>query len=197
MKWLFELLTAAVYSLFIQNLIFNSGLALSETVRMARRPKFFPMYTATIVYYTTVTSLVCCLLDKIEKIKVLGTVWHIFIFALTLAIIHFISSVFVIVVMKASKKYMNSLGMCAVNSLVLAIPVINNRSAYTVFSSFGAGIGAGLAFMLAVILINSAMKQVAQNKEIPKPFRGLPAVFIYVAIISLALTCLSGQTLFI
>lgn len=197
MKWLFDLLTAAVYSLFVQNLIFNSGLALSETVRMARRPKFFPMYTATIVYYTTVTSLLCSLLDRISVIKALGTVWHILVFAMALTFIHFISAVFVIVVMKANKKYMNSLGMCAINSLVLAIPMINNRSAYTVSASIGAGIGAGLAFMLAVILNNSAMKQVTQNKDIPKPFRGLPAVFIYVAVISLALTCLSGQTLFI
>lgn len=197
MKWLFDLLTAAVYSLLIQNLIFNSGLALSETIRMARRPKFFSMYTVTIVYYTSVTALVCSLLDLSEKIRSLSTVWHIVIFALAISVIHIITSIFVIVVLKANKKYMNSLGMCAINSLVLAIPIINNRSASTVFSSLGYGIGAGLAFMLAMILINSSMKRIAENKEIPKPFRGLPAVFIYVAILSLALTCLSGQTLFI
>lgn len=197
MKWLFELLTAAIYSLLIQNLIFNSGLALSETIRMARRPKFFPMYTVTIVYYTSVTSLICSLLDISEKIKALSTTWHIVIFAAVIAVVHITTSVFVIVILKANKKYMNSLGMCAINSLVLAIPIINNRSASTVFSSLGAGLGAGLAFMLAMVLINSSMKRIASNKEIPKPFRGLPAVFIYAAILSLALTCLSGQTLFI
>ncbi len=197
MKWFFDLLTAAVYSLFIQNLIFNSGLAMSETVRMARRPKFFPMYTVTIVYYTTVTSLICSLLDLSKKIKSLSTIYHIALFALVITAVHIITSIFVIVVMKANKKYMNSLGMCAINSLVLAIPIINNRSASTVFSSLGAGLGAGLAFMLAMVLINSAMKRIATNKEIPKPFRGLPAVFIYVAVLSLAFTCLSGQTLFI
>ena len=197
MKWFFELLTAAVYSLFVQNLIFNSGLALSETIRMSRRPKFFPMYALSIVYYTSVTSLVCSLVDLSEKVRLLSTAWHVVIFASALALVHIVTSIFVIVVLKANKKYMNSLGMCAINSLVLAIPIINNRSANTVFSSLGAGIGAGLAFMLAMILINSAMKRIANNKEIPKPFRGLPAVFIYVAILSLALTCLSGQTLFI
>lgn len=197
MKWLFELLTSAVYSLLIQNLILNSGLALSEAVRMARRPKFFPMYTITIVYYTSATSLVCSLLDLSDKIRALSTIWHIAVFAVTLAVIHLITSAFVLVIMKADRKYMNSLGMCAINSLVLAIPIINNRSANTVFSSLGAGIGAGFAFMLAMVLINSSMKRIANNKEIPKPFRGLPAVFIYAAILSLALTCLAGQTLFI
>ena len=134
MKWLFELLVAAIYSLLIQNLIFNSGLSLSETIRMARRPKFFAMYTITIVYYTSVTSLVCSLIDLLPKVRALGTAWHVLIYAAAISVIHLITCVFVIVVLKANKKYMNSLGMCAINSLVLAIPIINNRSANTVFA---------------------------------------------------------------
>ena len=93
--------------------------------------------------------------------------------------------------------FMNSLGMCAINSLVMAVPIINNRSASSVAASLGAGIGAGFAFMLAVLLMNTAMKRIVQNKDIPKAFRGLPAVLIYGAILSLALTCLSGQASFI
>lgn len=197
MKWLSEIFLAAIYSLLIQNLIFNSGLALSETIRMARRPKFFSMYTVTIVYYTSVTSLICSLIDLSPEVRALSTAWHVLVFAAAITVLHIITCIFVIVVLKANKKYMNSLGMCAINSLILAIPIINNRSANSVFASLGAGIGAGLAFMLAMILINSAMKRIANNKDIPKPFRGLPAVFIYAAILSLALTCLSGQTLFI
>ncbi|MDD6021050.1 MAG: Rnf-Nqr domain containing protein [Oscillospiraceae bacterium] len=197
MSWFFQLLTAALYSLLIQNLIFSSGLALSETIRIARRPKFFLTYLVTIVYYSTVTSLVCSLLDLIEPIRALNTIWHVAVFAAVLAVIHIISSVFVIVVLKANRKFMNSMGMCAINSLILAVPIINSRSANTVFASVGSGIGAGLAFMLAVVFINSSMRRIAQNKDIPKAFRGMPAVFIYVALLSLAFTCLSGQASFI
>lgn len=197
MSGFFQLLTAALYSLLIQNLIFSSGFALSETVRIARRPKFFFMYLVTIVYYSTVTSLVCSLLDLIEPIHELNTIWHIAVFAGALAVIHLISSVFVIVVLKANRKFMNSMGMCAINSLILAVPIINGRSGNTVFASVGSGIGAGLAFMLAVVLINSGMRRIAQNRDIPKAFRGMPAVFIYVALLSLAFTCLSGEASFI
>ncbi len=197
MNAFFQLLTAALYSLLIQNLIFSSGFALSETVRIARRPKFFLMYLITIVYYSTVTSLVCSLLDLIEPIHELNTIWHIAVFAGALAVIHLISSVFVIVVLKANRKFMNSMGMCAINSLILAVPIINNRSGNSVFASVGSGIGAGLAFMLAVVFINSGMRRIAQNRDIPKAFRGMPAVFIYVALLSLAFTCLSGEASFI
>lgn len=197
MSGFFQLLIAALYSLLIQNLIFSSGLALSETVRTARRPKFFLMYLITVVYYSTVTSLVCSLLDLYAPIKALNTIWHIGVFAVALAVIHLISAVFVIVVFKANRKFMNSMGMCAINSLILAVPIINSRSANTVFASVGSGIGAGLAFMLAVVFINSGMRRIAENRDIPKAFRGMPAVFIYVALLSLAFTCLSGEASFV
>lgn len=191
------MLIAALYSLLIQNLIFSSGLALSETIRLAKRPKFFLMYLFTIVYYSTLTSLVCSLLDLIEPIRSLNTIWHIAVFAVALSVIHLITSVFAIVVLKANRKFMNSMGMCAINSLILAVPIINSRSANTIPASIGSGIGAGLAFMLAVVFINSGMRRIAQNRDIPKAFRGMPAVFIYVALLSLAFTCFSGEASFI
>lgn len=191
------MLIAALYSLLIQNLIFSSGLALSETIRLAKRPKFFLMYLFTIVYYSTLTSLVCSLLDLIAPIRSLNTIWHIAVFAVALSVIHLITSVFVIVVLKANRKFMNSMGMCAINSLILAVPIINSRSANTIPASIGSGIGAGLAFMLAVVFINSGMRRIAQNRDIPKAFRGMPAVFIYVALLSLAFTCFSGEASFI
>lgn len=197
MSWFFQMLIAALYSLLIQNLIFSSGLALSETIRLAKRPKFFLMYLFTIVYYSTLTSLVCSLLDLIEPIRSLNTIWHIAVFAVALSVIHLITSVFAIVVLKANRKFMNSMGMCAINSLILAVPIINSRSANTIPASISSGIGAGLAFMLAVVFINSGMRRIAQNRDIPKAFRGMPAVFIYVALLSLAFTCFSGEASFI
>lgn len=198
MKWFFDLLTAALFSLLIQNLIFSSGLGLSETIRLARRPKFFLMYTITIVYYSVMTSFLCSLLDDlIPSFNALNTIWHTAVFAVVLAIIYIFTSIISITILKAGKKFLNSLGMCALNSLILALPIINNRSANGIFVSIGSGIGSGLAFMLAVVFINSAMRKIAQNKDIPKAFKGMPAVFIYVALLSLAFTCLSGEASFI
>ena len=197
MKWFFELLTAALFSLLIQNLIFSSGLGISETIRLARRPKYFLMYTITIVYYSVMTSLICSLLDLIPSFHALNTIWHTAIFAGVLAVIYIITSIISITILRAGKKFLNSLGMCALNSLILALPIINNRSANGIPVSIGSGIGSGLAFMLAVVFINSAMRKIAQNKDIPKAFKGMPAVFIYVALLSLAFTCLSGEASFI
>lgn len=197
MSWFFDLLTAAVYSLLIQNIIFNSGLALSETVRMAKRPKFFFMYGCSILYFSLTTSVICSLLELIPAIHALNTVLHVLVFAFVLAFVTILTSVLAIVILKANKKFMNSLGMCAVNSLVLAIPIINNRSALSLSSSIGNSIGAALAFILALLLINSAMRRIAKNEDMPQSFKGMPGIFIYMALLALALSCLSGQESFI
>ncbi|HZK38549.1 MAG TPA: Rnf-Nqr domain containing protein, partial [Clostridia bacterium] len=63
--------------------------------------------------------------------------------------------------------------------------------------SLGTGIGAGAAFFLAVFLIGKGMGKLCENKDIPPAFQGTPAIFIYVALLSLAFTGFSGSSLFV
>ena len=57
----------------------------------------------------------------------------------------------------------------------------------------GSGIGSGLAFAIAVTLINLGLRRLSENEEIPEAFKGTPAIFIYVALLSLAFAGISGQ----
>jgi Na+-translocating ferredoxin:NAD+ oxidoreductase RnfA subunit len=77
------------------------------------------------------------------------------------------------------------------------MPLINYRSAFNVIESIGAGLGAGLAYIIAVILINSGLKKLDTITTIPKAFKGTPAIFIYTALLSLAFTGISGTSVFI
>jgi Na+-translocating ferredoxin:NAD+ oxidoreductase RnfA subunit len=63
--------------------------------------------------------------------------------------------------------------------------------------AIGAGLGAGLAYVIAVLLINTGLKRLDTNKSIPKIFKGTPAIFIYTALLSLAFTGISGTSIFI
>ena len=64
-------------------------------------------------------------------------------------------------------------------------------------ATVGTGIGAGIAFSLSMLLINAGMKHILRNRFIPELFRGTPALFIYVSLIALAMSCISGQSLFV
>lgn len=193
MEGFVDMVIAAVYATFIQNLVFSSGYGLSEAIRIARRPKYFLMYAGTVVYFTTVTSLFCSLLDKIEFIYALSKQWHIAVFALVLTLVYVVTSIVFVKGLKASRKFMNSMGICALNTLVVAVPLVNHLSGYTTVQSIGSGIGAGVAFMIAVVLINSGMRRISVNRHIPEAFRGMPAMFLYTALLSLALLSFSGE----
>ena len=61
--------------------------------------------------------------------------------------------------------------------------------------SLGLGIGAGLAYIIAVSLINVGLRYISRSRSIPDAFKGVPAVLIYVALLSMAFTGISGKAL--
>lgn len=121
--------------------------------------------------------------------------WHALIFVGVLAAVYLLTLLFVLYVVKAKPRTVRRLGIAAFNTLVLAVPFINYRAAFGVFEAIGAGLGAGAAFIIAVLLINFGLRAIDKNESIPEAFKGTPAIFIYTAILSLAFTGLTGRGL--
>ena len=197
MSMLLKMISAALYVMLFQNLIFNAGYGISEAVRMSAKPRqLFPM-AMFITYFSTVVSAICVLLDTIPAIKERSEIVHNLIFAGILLAVYVLTLLVVLVYGKISPRTIRRIGIAAFNTLVLAVPFINYRSAFSVFEAVGAGIGAGAAYIIAVLLINGGLKRLDMNKSIPRCFKGTPAVFIYTALLSLAFTGISGTSVFI
>ncbi len=192
-----SMLTAALYAMLVQNLIFSTGYGMSESIRIAKRPKHFFMYGGTVTFFSLALSLICFFLNKIPFIFALETKYRIALYTLVLLVLYLVTALFCLTVLKADKKFMNSLGMCALNTLIIALPVVDFKAGYTLAETVGTGIGAGLAFTLSMLLINTGMKHIENNRYIPEVFKGTPALFIYISLIALAMSCISGQSLFV
>lgn len=191
------LLSAALYVMVFQNLIFNGGYSLSEAIRMSAKPRqLFPM-AIFITIFSTVLSTICVFIDTIPYVKNLNEVFHALIYVGVLLGLYILTMIIVIIYGKVSPKTIRRIGIAAFNTLVLAMPLINFRSAFTPIEAIGAGLGAGLAYVIAVLLINLGLKRLDTNKSIPKCFKGTPAIFIYTALLSLAFTGISGTSIFI
>lgn len=195
MKIITDLLTAALYAMLFQNFIFTGGYGASEAVRMAAKPKqLYPM-TILITVFSTVVSLICVLLEQIKAIRALGTIGHSLIFIFVLSVIYLVVLFVVATVLGAKKRTVRRVGIAAFNTLVLAVPFINYRAAFSIVEAIGSGLGSGLAFAIAVITINLGLRRLDKCENIPESFKGTPAIFIYVAILSLAFTGISGRGL--
>lgn len=193
MSILSSMLSAALFACLFQNLIFSGGYGADEAIRMAAKPKQLLPLSLFIMLFSTVASLCCVLLDRSAAVRSLGIFWHALIFTGVLAIVYLLALVIVLFVVHAQPRTVRRLGIAAFNTLVLAVPFINYRAAFGPFEALGAGIGAGLAFLLAVLLISFGLRAIQKNESIPVCFRGTPAVFLYAAILALTFTGITGR----
>ncbi len=192
-----KLISAALYVMLFQNLIFNGGYGISEAVRMSAKPRQLVPMTVFITYFSTVVSTICAVLEAIPFVHNSSELVHAFVFLGVLLAVYVLTMAVVLIYGKVSPRTVRRIGIAAFNTLVLAVPFINYRSAFSTVEAIGAGIGAGVAYVIAVLLINNGLKKLDMNKTIPPCFKGTPAMFIYTAILSLAFIGISGNSVFI
>lgn len=75
--------------------------------------------------------------------------------------------------------------LVALNSAVLGLAVNNITEGYTYVEALFAALGAGLGFVLAMVLL-AGVKSKINERYVPKAFRGLPVMLLAASIISLA-----------
>ncbi|MBO4342177.1 MAG: hypothetical protein J5870_03665 [Clostridia bacterium] len=189
-----NLFLTALYTVFIQNLVLCSGLGMSEAIRIASRPGTFIKFACMISGFSTATSLLCNLIGKYTDLFSSYSV-KAAVYAGVLAGVYIIAALFAKII-SGDKEILGILGIAALNTLVFAVPYINDTAAYSTADSIGSGLGAGAAFVLAAALIGSGARKTENNLYIPRVFKGTPAMFLYVAIISLGFVGFTGTTLF-
>ena len=75
--------------------------------------------------------------------------------------------------------------LVALNSAVLGLAVNNITEGYTYVEALFAALGAGLGFVLAMVLF-AGVKSKINERYVPKAFRGLPVMLLAASIISLS-----------
>lgn len=196
MKLITELFLTAFYTVFVSNLVLGSGFGISEAIRVSTKPGTFGRFAVMISGFSVATSVLCSLIDSLPVASKFNYALRALLYGLVLAAVYIVVALFAKLIFKASDKFMSTLGIAALNTLVFAVPYINNSAAYSFAGSVGSGIGAGIAFVLAAVLINNGSKFIEENDEIPEAFKGRPAMFFYVAMISLAFAGFSDKNIF-
>ncbi len=83
------------------------------------------------------------------------------------------------------------LALITTNCIILAVPLINAGEDYDFLESIAFGLGSGLGFALAMVIMAS-IREKLELADVPAPFRGLPISFIVAGLIALAFTGFSG-----
>ncbi|MCL2758655.1 MAG: RnfABCDGE type electron transport complex subunit A [Treponema sp.] len=83
------------------------------------------------------------------------------------------------------------LPLITVNCGLLGVTLINIRENYTLPQSLVNALGAGLGFLLAMIIF-SGIREHTENADPPKSFKGMPITLISVALLSLSFFGFAG-----
>lgn len=83
------------------------------------------------------------------------------------------------------------LPLITTNCAVLGVTILSVDEGYTYPEALVCALGAGLGFLLAMVLFSGVRRRV-DEAEPPKAFRGLPITLIAAAFVSLSFMCFSG-----
>jgi electron transport complex protein RnfA len=83
------------------------------------------------------------------------------------------------------------LALIATNCIILAVPLINAGEGYNFVESVVFGLGSGIGFALAMIIMAS-IREKLEIAQVPRPFKGTAIAFVTAALIALAFTGFSG-----
>lgn len=83
------------------------------------------------------------------------------------------------------------LALIATNCIIIAVPLINAGESRSFIDSMVFGLGSGVGFGLALIIMAS-IREKLELAHVPAPFRGMPMAFVTASLIALAFTGFSG-----
>ena len=189
-SFLIFLLAAA----FIQNLVLSTGFGTSVMLRMSRKRQNILPFSILLCLFTVGTVLVCYPLDMLIGTGVVAK-WFRPLMIMAVTAVLYIAAV---LLLKAKfpalyARVSRMLPMAAFNNMVIGVAlIVNHQFALSLPGAIGLGIGACGGYLLLSWLTAEGMERL-DNPDVPKAFRGLPSVLIYLGILALALIGFSGS----
>jgi electron transport complex protein RnfA len=190
-----QILFVALAAITTENLLFSGGIGFSRVLRAAHKPKLMGLYSLLIALYSMVAMLISSVVYPFLQNGNLLMVRPM-IFAVCIALVcAIVAQVLKTLAANFYKKYSSVFSFSAVNTIVLSMPYAQKSFKLGLPEAVAYALGTGIAFFLAALLLSYGAPR-CSNEEMPKAFRGMPAAFLYIGILSLAFAGLTGGKLF-
>ncbi|MBO5859128.1 MAG: hypothetical protein J6R20_05065, partial [Clostridia bacterium] len=111
MKMISDLLITALFTVFIQNLVLNSGLGISEAFRVSTKPGIFGKIAGMISGFSIVTSVICSALNSAVNFTSLPFAGKAAVYGGVLASAYLIVALLLKVIFRASDKLLGTIGI--------------------------------------------------------------------------------------
>lgn len=185
----------AVLAIFAQNAVFTRSLGVSRLVQLVGDERtsswwFALMLCITQVLVAPLAYFAGSFIAPLPNRAQLRPVMYLTCIAAV--------CLFELLVLKLAKgprsgQLIRILPVAAVNSGVLGTVLVERTQSFTLEQSLGFGLGSGLGYLLAVMLVTEADRRL-RSEAIPEAFRGLPITLIYIGVLALAIYGFTGHS---
>ena len=190
-----ELLLVAVGSALVNNVVLSQFLGICSFLGVSKQIKTSASLGAAVTFVIGIASAVAYLLYNFVLVPFDLTYLQTIVFILVIAALVQLVEMFL---KKTSPALYQALGiflpLITTNCAVLGVALTNVQNQYSFIESVISGVGTGLGYTLAIVLLASIRTRIDES-AIPAPFRGMPIVLLAAALMAIAFMGFSGFAL--
>lgn len=195
MENLILFLVSALTALAVENVIFARALGIGKGTLFLKSPRMGILYGALLTWVVTLSSVLCTGINFL----LVGNAYIPFVraplFFVCVSGIYALTYWFTKLKMPLLHRTIRpSLPVATYNSALFGVLYVSATQSYTFFRATGYALGAGIGYTLALLIIYYARKRLAIC-PVPRSFRGLPILLLYIGLLSLAIYGLIGHGL--
>ena len=196
METLTLFLSAAMTALAIENAVFARGLGLSRGTMFMNGKKEGIIFGGTFTWLAFANSFFAALANYLLFDNPLNMYIRPVAFLAGSAIVYIGTSFLVDLVLprRLAASVHEAMPISGINSALYAIFYISALTSLSFIQTVGYSLGTGLGYTAAILIIYFGRKRLAIS-PVPRSFRGLPILLIYLGLISLAIYGLIGLSL--
>lgn len=186
-----ELRNALVYFLaaaVFQNLVLTTGIGSALTLRLTRNPSNRKVFFLALLGFSLVTVVSFYPIDRVLGLGELGKLFRPVVLVALCAIWYLVAALLLKKLLpRVYQDIRSMLPYAAVNTVVTGVGLIaNHQFQSSLLVCMALAVGATVGFILVFLVLAEGIDRM-QHEEMPKAFAGLPAQFLYLGILALAL----------
>lgn len=181
-----SLIMIIVTTALVNNVVLSQFLGICSFLGVSKQIKTSASLGAAVTFVIGIASAVAYVLYQLVLVPFNLTYLQTIVFILVIAALVQLVEMFL---KKTSPALYQALGiflpLITTNCAVLGVALTNVQNGYNFIESVVSGVGTGLGYTLAIILLASIRTRIEES-EIPVPFRGAPIVLLTAALMAIA-----------
>lgn len=190
-----SLIVIIITTALVNNVVLSQFLGICSFLGVSKQIKTSASLGAAVTFVIGIASAVSYLLYHMVLVPLNLTYLQTIVFILVIAALVQLVEMFL---KKTSPALYQALGiflpLITTNCAVLGVALTNVQNEYGFVESVVSGVGTGLGYTLAIILLASIRARIDES-AIPAPFRGAPIVLLSAALMAIAFMGFSGLSL--